>query len=603
MTQNLSTIACLANVNPENHYKHDIRFELTRYEYRENYSECLAVGYLKKSLEVASIQQLALPMGIEAINYLTNSLEIVKKQPLALISTFGGMDECNTFFTFTEKGKVEQIICDRPCPFKAECTARNVTQTEIGFECRYTGQTFEQCPNCKAYFESNRMHVATDLSGKLVAVCEECLEHECELCECCGEYYEKSEKSIFEVENYGTVCKDCIEKDELFAQCEYCEKWFKKSDTLPINDNEFRACTTCAHEHCHRCDNCGDYSDSEHTILDSNFPPFCLCHACYDAGGYEICQGCGHIINIENDNGVFRSWGYYCEYCKPCASDIREYSYKPAPVFQKTEKDLERGNLYMGIELEFSHYDERDMIDSLEYAKEYLNNGEAEDEYYFKEDASLEEGYEIVSHPRTLNSWLEEKEKFRKFFLDAEGNIREGRDGLHIHISKTGMSEIHKIRFSTFVACYKEQIKIIARRETDYATYRDKPENGLETKALLGNYDRYEAVNWTNRSTVELRIFRNTLEVRTLFACIEFAHALYQFTKSHCSLQEILKGEAWTSFIKFIKTDERYQDLQNYLREYYENPENALADADYAKVLRPKTKHDLSLVRYCCLHP
>ena len=82
------------------------------------------------------------------------------------------------------------------------------------------------------------------------------------------------------------------------------------------------------------------------------------------------------------------------------------------------------------------------------------------------------------------------------------------RDGLHIHLSKKGMTDSHKVRFGAFVAEYQNEIVTIARRRSDWSTYIDRATNGREAAAMASNHgSRYEAVNWYNPSTVELRIF------------------------------------------------------------------------------------------------
>ena len=587
-----------------------------------------AEHYLSLSMYYVEHSPLALPVGMDfhekrieeikkdvermvarllenqAMNFLYSSLESVEYAPKALPESFlTSRDETGSLFAYDIEGEACQLICDRECPYRSLCSSHNIitsTGEKGDFVCYFTGQRFGYCEDCGCYVE--KLHLAYNESGKETYVCKDCLHEHFQQCEDCGEWYSKDHDFI-EVENFGPICQDCYDNGGFFY-CEECEKTYTEDCAVYIEGKEIYVCEDCAEENYYKCDFCGRYTDYDHAIFSQDYPQTCICHDCYDSGSYEICASCGAIVCTEsNDFGIYTDNGYFCADCAPENTAVRAYGYKPKAVFHKSAKDPEKGNLYFGIELEFSHDSSGYREDNLNKAIDALNNGEFEKDYYFKEDSSLEYGFETVSHPRTLSSWLEEREKFEKWLSFAADNVLEGRDGLHIHISRKGMTIPHMTRFSTFMSMYSEQARIIARRNSTYSTYREKPHNGREVKALLRNRSRYEAVNWENSNTVELRIFRNTTSVTTFFACIEFAHALYQFTKNHCSLLEILKGKAWIDFLKFLNTDERYQDLQNYLREYYENPENALADADYAKALRPKTKHDLSLVRYCCLHP
>ncbi len=70
-------------------------------------------------------------------------------------------------------------------------------------------------------------------------------------------------------------------------------------------------------------------------------------------------------------------------------------------------------------------------------------------------------------------------------------------------------------------------------------------------KIVINNDDRYSAVNWRNKNTVELRMFQSTLNTNTFLANIEFAHALYNFSKERTVL-ECVNSESWMNFCTFI---------------------------------------------------
>lgn len=152
-------------------------------------------------------------------------------------------------------------------------------------------------------------------------------------------------------------------------------------------------------------------------------------------------------------------------------------------------------------------------------------------------------------------------------YLDRAASYTTGdRDGLHIHLSKKGMTDSHKVRFGAFVAEYQNEIVTIARRRSDWSTYIDRATNGREAAAMSSNHgSRYEAVNWYNPSTVELRIFKATIDPVEFYACLEFSHALYQFTKRMVGIVEIMKGGAWEKFLRYIKGNPRYSNLYAYL--------------------------------------
>lgn len=548
-------------------------YEIIRNDFpQKNYLTYLAIYQLKNSKVVAETYPLALHVGMDFHEKRIEEMrESVEYAPKAL------------------PAGNEYVHCgDLDCKLRNVCTVKEISkETHSACVCAKTGKMFGFCEECGEYEEE--LTSVYNERGREIFVCPECLENYYYKCEDCGDYFH--EDTMTAITEISYVCESCLEG---YYFCEHCGGWYEEQDIVSISDGDTYVCRECAERHYHKCDHCGEYFKTEDMVYDNAYPGTQVCMSCYE-DHYEFCERCNCLINREEDNGIFTDYGYVCSSCAPCGGKVKDYGYKPKPAFHKSANDPEKGNLYFGIELEFSHPDFDVMETSLEHSISCLNNGEEEADYYFKSDGSLENGFETVSHPRTLSAWLEERDRIKKWFWGLEDNVLEGRDGLHIHISRKSMTVPHMIRFSSFMACYAEQAKIIARRNSTYSTYREKPHNGREVQGLLRNRSRYEAVNWENSNTVELRIFRNTTSVVTFYACLEFTHALYQFTKNHTSLLEILKGKAWIEFLKFLKTDERYSDLREFLSLSFEN--DAEHEEEY-NILNKK-KPDLSLVKYC----
>jgi hypothetical protein len=149
--------------------------------------------------------------------------------------------------------------------------------------------------------------------------------------------------------------------------------------------------------------------------------------------------------------------------------------------------------------------------------------------------------------------------------LESAGCDAEAQ-GMHVHISKAGMSDIHKIRFQTFFDSIPDILPDIARRGANrWAQYKKIAEPSL--KNATHHPDRYMAVNWLPSRTVEIRCFRGTLDTNEYMASIEFCHAVYQFTKSQISIAQLVKGCGWEQFCKFIGKTARYAGLVKYLSE------------------------------------
>lgn len=473
------------------------------------------------------------------------------------------------------------IICEN-CGKEFFASHEAACEVEGEHFCSYDCATvsgYVPCQCCHTLFHPDDL-TDTEDGG----ICDECLEEHYVKCVDCGDLV-CAENATDIRGDY--VCRDCLEND--YEKCDGCGKYFQR-------DSEDAICTG-LHYYCDSdcasragyvcCDDCGDWIRREN----ASYVEYCDRDVCDDclARNYVRCDDCGDWI--PNDIIVPARNGDYCPCCAPDHDNkiegVHNYGYKPSPIFYKSEKDPEKGNLFFGVELEQSHDYISDCRNHYDLAQDRLNSGDPEElNFYAKEDSSLDYGLELVSHPRTLRSWLEFLPTMEAYFDDVKNCDPLNKDGLHIHISKRGMSECHKVRFGTFFATYKEQIKVIARRESSYSTYRDVPQSGKACKSLACNgVDRYEAVNWYNDSTVEIRIFRTTDDLEIFYTCLEFCHAAYQFTKI-ASIARLMNGNAWIDFLAYVRTDRRYSHLRDFLRDAYEAGESM--NPDYFRQLIAK---------------
>lgn len=196
---------------------------------------------------------------------------------------------------------------------------------------------------------------------------------------------------------------------------------------------------------------------------------------------------------------------------------------------------------------------------------------------YFKHDGSLDDGFEIVSHPATLDyhlhhiPWKEVMNKARELgYLSHTAQTC----GLHVHINRAALGETVEEQENTigriiyFFEKHWEQILIFSRRTEEQvsrwaARYGCSTENPKES--LKGAKDsclgRYTAVNLANQFTVELRIFRGTLRYETFVATLQFVDKL-------CHDATVLSDEefqtmTWNDFVTSIKD---MPELTKYLK-------------------------------------
>jgi hypothetical protein len=245
---------------------------------------------------------------------------------------------------------------------------------------------------------------------------------------------------------------------------------------------------------------------------------------------------------------------------------IHDYSYRPDAIFHSTNKD-ER--LFFGIEIEV------EAKDDLRSSAEYAHQLESMDLAYLKHDGSLNNGFEIVTHPMSHDFFKNEASDFFAVMegLRSQSGIRvkswdTSTCGLHIHISRTGFSGgAHMHRFLNLVYSNPDFYSTLAGRSSDqWAKFTDiyqreyardangerifNLDNGYEIVSKRTfmhklqpdrNSDRYSAVNTNNRETLEMRIFRGTVNGETIKAQLDLAHASVEYTRT-LTVQDIQQG-------------------------------------------------------------
>ena len=158
-------------------------------------------------------------------------------------------------------------------------------------------------------------------------------------------------------------------------------------------------CERCANEEAVICSHCGERIYRDDNAGDENTP---LCQHCYDRW-YQSCSCCGRILH--EDNVYYRSGDDDEPLCLTCYNreqdhrTIQDYYYKPEPLFRGD------GPRYFGVELEIDEAGEDN--DSARRIMEIANSNGLEN-LYCKHDGSLDDGFEMVTHPMTLEYHMKE---------------------------------------------------------------------------------------------------------------------------------------------------------------------------------------------------
>jgi hypothetical protein len=256
---------------------------------------------------------------------------------------------------------------------------------------------------------------------------------------------------------------------------------------------------------------------------------------------------------------------------------INSYSYRPQPIFFADNRTLliTEGPvpvLWSGIELEVECRRYSDAITVAMPIAEMLKPF-----CYLKNDGSLVNGFEIVSHPASLEYWQDPG----NILISNLGKIgrtcasySQENCGIHIHLSKDAFEEVGLWRFLSFLYNNQSFCERIAERSSSFARFTETERTDLISRAKLkaGNYDRYVAANLQNDATIELRIFKGNLNPQKVLKDIEFCYALHQYSDP-LGLDEVPvdRGERnqifqdtinEDTFLRFIRNNaDRYPNL------------------------------------------
>lgn len=153
-----------------------------------------------------------------------------------------------------------------------------------------------------------------------------------------------------------------------------------------------------------------------------------------------------------------------------------------------------------------------------------------------KSDGSLRNGVEVVSVPATMNihkeRWPALLAKFRdKYRSFNPNNTGSSRCGMHIHLDRRAITMLHLGKMLTFIndPANEPFLSKVASRAINATTYCTQKTYRKVTDFLTMPRDKYSALNIAKPATVELRIFRGTLNDFSFLKNIEFAHAYHKY--------------------------------------------------------------------------
>ena len=434
---------------------------------------------------------------------------------------------------------------------------------------------YARCDDCGDWFPRDAL--TETANGDLV--CEGCLERDYGQCDECGDWFPCDE--LTETGNGYNVCESCL--DDGYFCCEDCDTWYPDTDAVVVNHGTRASryvCNDCAERNYRQCDDCGSYFDDDHIAFSDAYHD--ICTNCSD--DWCSCCNCGEVMRVSDAVYDDDSCEYYCADCAP-ASRLHSYGYKPDPVFGTTD-DNDGLWRYYGEALTFGVELECDGGDSVSDALADIDR--LTDRCYCKHDGSLRNGYEIVTHPGTL-AWHKERFPWADVCKASLNNGFRSHDtdtcGLHVHVGRDQLGDNPcgtAAKMSLITYRLKDWFIRFSRRggESRWTKYV-KPESplGKDKRAFLRTYydqlcgDRYVAVNVKNSGTVEVRIFRGTLNPGTVLASLELVSNLALYARDH-ELEDCL-AVTWDELVHY----EEHEELTDYCSRRMTLPSDTTANA------------------------
>ena len=354
-------------------------------------------------------------------------------------------------------------------------------------------------------------------------------------------------------------------QDNNTFRCSHCGQDFPIEDRIEFEGEYY--CATCLSENTTICSDCGERIWREENFGNDSTP---LCEHCYDRH-YTTCTRCGRLLHYDHAHYDYDDDDEEYPYCAPCFRErhqdgIQDYYYKPEPIFYGN------GSRFFGVELEIDgagecHSSAKRIMDAANDKSELI---------YCKHDGSLDEGFEIVTHPMTLQYHLDSMpwdvitDEARAMGYTSH---QAGTCGLHVHVNRTAFGDT-EARQDTSIARvlyffekhWEELLKFSRRtqRQLDHWAsrygFKNQPMDILDHAKHGTHAGRYTAVNLTNTNTIEFRMFRGTLKLNTILATLQLIDRICEVAISMSD--DELKAMSWTSFASGCTQPELIQYLK-----------------------------------------
>lgn len=316
------------------------------------------------------------------------------------------------------------------------------------------------------------------------------------------------------------ICRSCANRSDLYfcAGCGtvHAASWEGMYDVMHENCSIDKRCYRGVKQLGDAYFLCNDCGKAYHNRFMSE--ELFLCESCFSR--YTPCVLCGTRTRHE-----------YCDDCEILTrEEIHCYSFKPKTLFNKCKG--EEPKYFFGVEWEIGDAMEEDR----DWAVDHVCCDEFFKQYYLKSDSSIPSyGFELVTHPCSYEYHMKEFpwESLCETAEDAGLSGGRGR-GIHIHISRSALTEFQWLLFDYFINTNREYWMHHSNRKSNhycqYTTGKIRNHLYMHYGVKTMHYgDRYRAVNFQNPNTVEVRTFCSRTNPNTIKKYIVLCESLVRF--------------------------------------------------------------------------
>lgn len=382
------------------------------------------------------------------------------------------------------------------------------------------------------------------------------------ICSCCGCVI--TENDDYTIVDDDIYCSDCF--DDKFTYCDICGDIVER-DSITVIEGEY-VCGDCLDENYVQCCECGDYihiDDSWYSDVTNEH----YCEWCFN-DTHSYCDCCDrYVLNDDYD------YDNCC--CYDCINDniIGKYHSHTYDFIGKASENSYHKGIELEVEPKEYWYDNNTLAERL-----YSAINDSLPHIYFEHDGSLNDGFEIISNPHTLEEFYKvDWEKLLKTCVDG-GYISHNANtcGLHIHYSREWFGDdidTQIFNIGKLIAFYErhleDMLKFSRRTWETYSRWADNYHTDGDVEkcksCAYGCNTRYKYINLTNSNTIEFRLGRGTLNYKSFMAWNDFHDCLITNVKN-VSYEDIDNLDKWLNGINddtidYLKSKDCFYTLWN----------------------------------------